>query len=170
MWHTPQMQDDFQRMTYTQSADRQPTTSCDRLTRHPFVFIRLTRARIYTAIHILAVTCHRPNVWGAMPCSITASRRLFSATPELGRAPMLGGAKPVKRHEKTTYARTRCAPLFLNHLLQWSNTNTFNYFRINFTVYDTAVDFLRHRGGVITVPRWNFHSTTVEFLRYSGGI
>ena len=180
-------------MTYMQSADTQITISCDTFTRHLLriqspharayihldivaiktqhgVSSHLTRARIYTAIRILAVTCHLPNVWGAMPGSIPASRRLFSATPEHGRTPMLGGATPVKWHAKTTYARMRGASLFLNHTPQWSNTNIFDYLRIYFMIYDTAGGSLRHRGGVITVPRWNFHSTTVEFLRYRGGI
>lgn len=140
-------------MTYMQSADTQTTTSCDTFTRH-LLHLHSPHARAY--IHRNSHSCchlSSPKRVGAMPCSIPASRRLFSATPGLGRTPMLGGATPVKWHAKTTYARMRGASLFLNHTPQWSSTNIFDYLRISSTVFDTAVESLRHRGRVITVPR-----------------
>lgn len=153
MWHTPKMQDVFQRMTYMQSTDAQPTTSCDTLTRH---LLRLQSPYARAYIHRNSHSCchlSSPIRVGAMPCSIPASRRLFPTTPGLGRTPTTGGATPVKWHEKTTYARMRCASLFLNHTHKWKSTNTFNYLRIYSMIYDTAVESLRHRGGVITLPR-----------------
>ena len=30
-------------------------------------------------------------------------------------------------------------------------------------IYSAVVEFLRYRGGVITVPWWNFYGTMVEF-------
>lgn len=137
-----------------QSTDAQATTSCDTLTRH---LLRLQSLYARAYIHRNSHSCCHLSI--AQTCGGDALLHPGkSQTISYNSRSLEEHQRPVVQHQssgmkKTTYARMRCASLFMNHTHKCPSANTFNYLRIYFMIYDTAVESLRHRGGVITLPR-----------------